>query len=156
MVKLKTVMRSSQWVWSVETNAHTHTQQYLFYPSFLPSFLPLPPSLPSSLFLSLSPSFLSLSFSLLPSLLHSFSSFQGMEEMLGKFRTDLGSISAEIQLLQDQSRSMRVKLTKRQKRGGVMTTMKGCVNNYRHHVQKKDIMSPHTIYVVLLILCIFV
>ena len=48
--------------------------------------------------------------------------------MLSKFQNDLGSISAEIQLLQDQSRSMRIKLTNRQVRGGVMTAVKRCVN----------------------------
>ena len=50
--------------------------------------------------------------------------------MLSEFQTDLGSISAEIQLLQDQSRSMHVKLINRQVRGEVMTTMKGVSINY--------------------------
>ena len=40
--------------------------------------------------------------------------FQRMEEMLSKFQTDLGSISSEIQYLQDQSHSMSIKLKNRQ------------------------------------------
>jgi len=37
-----------------------------------------------------------------------------MEEMLSKFQNDLGSISSEIQILQDQSHSMSIKLKNRQ------------------------------------------
>jgi len=39
---------------------------------------------------------------------------QRMEEMLSKFQSDLGSISSEIQCLQDQSNSMSIKLKNRQ------------------------------------------
>ena len=39
---------------------------------------------------------------------------QRMEELLSKFQTDLGSISSEIQYLQDQSHSMSIKLKNRQ------------------------------------------
>ena len=42
-----------------------------------------------------------------------------MEEMLSKFQNDLGSISSEIQILQDQSHSMSIKLKNRQV-GGVV------------------------------------
>ena len=37
-----------------------------------------------------------------------------MEGMLSKFQNDLGSISSEIQSLQDQSHSMSIKLKNRQ------------------------------------------
>ena len=37
-----------------------------------------------------------------------------MEELLSKFQNDLGSISSEIQYLQDQSHSMSIKLKNRQ------------------------------------------
>lgn len=40
--------------------------------------------------------------------------FQRMEEMLHSFQTDLGSISSEIQLLQEQSIAMNIKLKNRQ------------------------------------------
>ena len=48
---------------------------------------------------------------------------QRMEGLLSKFQSDLGSISSEIQYLQDQSHSMSIKLKNRQ-----VQLISGCVN----------------------------
>ncbi|XP_064395792.1 vacuolar protein sorting-associated protein 52 homolog [Halichondria panicea] len=58
-----------------------------------------------------------------------------MEDMLGKFQTDLGSISSEIQSLQDQSHSMSIKLKNRQAVRGELSQFVSDVTITEHLVQ---------------------